>query len=346
MFSRVALIVFGCAAPAAAIAASFPINMRMGDTGIYVASLQQVLNASQDTQVAATGPGSPGQETAYFGQKTFEAVKKFQAKYYNEVLAPGGLTSPTGFVGPATRAQLEKVSASPAGTSSISSIPNYTPAKPVSAPAPVVSSTDVYDSGLKKLPSVDESNELYIAGVKREMKAYGQSDDEIAAVEREIRKIIPDAQKTLDKFYEQEQEFFKSMKQAKIDSPVMDAIKTSLSTVRTFFVGETAHASALGLPVGGWVATLVPVCTCTPLITQMLVFLPGPNFTTSNMNLDYAFGTMTFNWHNLPLPGIGTVADYAPITPSCWIYVGTACIPVPSRGLLTPLAGSSLLPTH
>lgn len=337
-FARVALIVLGCAAPAAAIAASFPINMRMGDTGIYVASLQQVLNASPDTQVALTGPGSPGQETAYFGQKTFDAVKRFQTKYYAEVLAPGGLVAPTGFVGPATRAQLEKVSAaSPSGAAS--SVPSYTapqaasstatPAAAATAPGPVV------------LPSMEERVELYIADIKKGLKDRGESEDTIAAVEKEIRAIAPKAQETLDKFYEQEQEFYKK-RQAEAGGPVMALIKDSLSALRSVFVPQTARA-ALGLPFGGYVATVIPVCTCTPAVTQMFVFLPTVHITT-NLTLDYVFGTQAFNWHNLPVPGIATTGLYEPITPTCWIGIPPKCVPLPSRGLITPISGSSLTP--
>ena len=332
-----ALIVMGVLAPVAVLAYSFPANMRMGDSGIYVATLQQVLNASPDTQVAVVGPGSPGQETAYFGQKTFEAVKKFQTKYYAEVLAPGGLTAPTGFVGPATRAQLEKLSAVAVGGAT-SSVASYTPT--ISSPTSVVPQ-DTSATAAFKMPSLDERIEMYIADVKKGLEDRGESKEMIAAIEKEIRKITPDTQKTLDKFYEQEKEFFKK-KQAEADGPVMAFFKTSLSTISTFFVGETAQA-ALGLPFGGYVATVIPVCTCTPVVTQMFVFLPQVHLTT-NLTLDYVFGTEAFNWHNLPLPGIATKGIYEPITPSCWIFVGKACVPIPSRGLITPVTGSSLTP--
>jgi hypothetical protein len=82
-------------------------NLRMGMTNSQVMLVQQILNRNGFV-IAASGGGSIGQETNYFGSLTREAVKKFQCA---KGLVCEGNEATTGYgrVGPNTRALLNSL---------------------------------------------------------------------------------------------------------------------------------------------------------------------------------------------------------------------------------------------
>ncbi len=86
------------------VAMTFTMNHKMGDRGGEVMNIQKFLNAN-GFQVAASGPGSAGMETSYFGPATKAAVIRFQNAYASEILAPVGLSTGTGYWGNSTRAK-------------------------------------------------------------------------------------------------------------------------------------------------------------------------------------------------------------------------------------------------
>lgn len=84
-------------------------SLKTGTTGADVMKLQQFLNADAETRVSASGVGSVGMETEYFGPATAAAVSKFQVKYRSDVLSPSGLVNPTGFFGPGSMAKANMI---------------------------------------------------------------------------------------------------------------------------------------------------------------------------------------------------------------------------------------------
>jgi peptidoglycan hydrolase-like protein with peptidoglycan-binding domain len=77
--------------------------LQLQDHGADVQALQEFLN-THGALVAASGSGSPGSETDYFGSLTYQALIRFQSAHAAEILAPLGLSQGTGFFGAATRA--------------------------------------------------------------------------------------------------------------------------------------------------------------------------------------------------------------------------------------------------
>jgi len=74
--------------------ASFTRNLALGSTGADAKSLQVWLNA-HGYPIVASGPGSLGNETDYFGPATRSALAAFQAK--------NGISPASGYFGPITR---------------------------------------------------------------------------------------------------------------------------------------------------------------------------------------------------------------------------------------------------
>jgi hypothetical protein len=87
-------------------------DLAVGATGADVMKLQQSLNADVDTRVAASGVGSVGMETEYFGPATAAAVSKFQVKYRADILSPANLVNPTGYFGASSRAKMNSICSS------------------------------------------------------------------------------------------------------------------------------------------------------------------------------------------------------------------------------------------
>jgi len=113
--------------PLFAGASSLPRTLYLGMSGEDVRTLQVFLNSNPDTNIAEVGPGSPGNETSYFGFATKNAVMKFQKKYSNDVLKPIGLTEPTGILGPLSRIKISTLDQSSLKSSARAGTPTSFP---------------------------------------------------------------------------------------------------------------------------------------------------------------------------------------------------------------------------
>jgi hypothetical protein len=101
----------GCAPAANQLLATnyqFTRNLTLGSTGSDVKALQQFLNSKGFT-VAASGNGSPGHESTYYGPATASAVSRFQVAHTSAILVPYGLTNGTGNFGSATIKEVESL---------------------------------------------------------------------------------------------------------------------------------------------------------------------------------------------------------------------------------------------
>ncbi len=74
---------------------TFDTNLGIGASGVDVSALRQVLGLERESLTGEV-----------FDEVLASAVSEFQLEYRSEILTPAGLTAPTGYVGPRTRAKL------------------------------------------------------------------------------------------------------------------------------------------------------------------------------------------------------------------------------------------------
>ncbi len=106
-----AFLFFSAALPTRA---DFMRDLTLGSIGADVQELQQFLN-SHGAQIAASGAGSSGNESTYFGSLTKSALSKWQAA--------NGVSPASGYFGPITRAKIASMGGSTGtGSTGISSL--------------------------------------------------------------------------------------------------------------------------------------------------------------------------------------------------------------------------------
>lgn len=142
-------------------------NLQQGASGDDVKKLQQFLNSSSDTTVAASGAGSVGNESTFFGPATRAAVIKFQNKYAAEVLAPVGLSAGTGYFGASSRAKANSL---------CSSAPTPTPTPTPGTPPPATGSALIVGSAAQPTNSIAPLNAARIPFTRFTVTAGSDGD--------------------------------------------------------------------------------------------------------------------------------------------------------------------------
>ncbi len=333
-------------------------NLKVGMTGNDVRVLQVLLNKEKITQIAAIGPGAPGFETTYFGEKTRDAVMRFQGHYASEVLFPLGLNTGNGFVGAYSRSKLLKI-CSPVVSHEeppppvLLNAPTSTPAVSSQTPITVIHSTST--PSVSKLPFTPLSPNMKIPQgvnpnsinleyslelIRQDGKKHGISDDKI---EQEIGAIREVAATTTDLA----KEFFAKQKFTTTNTKLEDLTGAPVSLGAFFLKGlsflglGTSAEASLGTPFGGLISFVFP-CTCTGGTVWGTVIAP-PLPPTYPVRLDVTIGTQLYLNYNIPLEGIYMLGFYEPGVQACYMYFGVTCAPIPSYGWVTPFVGSSLL---
>lgn len=317
--------------------------LTLGDSNEDVILLQIELNQSPDTRIAESGPGSPGNETGYFGAKTLDAVKRFQAKYAADVLLPLGLAQPTGFVGEATLKKLRSLSAS-AGDGGGASQAASSQAVSV-APAPTAASSSPAAAAAAALPwtadmqvpaGVEPNSinlEYAIAQIKELGKQQGRSSADLLAMESAIR---TEAATTTDL----RKAFFAGadLKAARESPPALDAFSSAVqrALISLGFVRVAQAAGLPGVPFGGALLYALP-CSCAPGNWLLTIQPLPPSFATE---LSYTSGSQLFASYNIPAT-THLLGYYAAGTLGCWYIVPHGCAPYPSWGHIMPFVGSS-----
>ena len=141
------------AAPAASTSVStasmskctFTRPLKVGSKGDDVMCLQETLNA-EGYQIAASGPGSPGNETTYFGGLTRAAVAKWQAAT--------GVSPAVGYFGPLSQAKYNSMVA--VMTPAPAPAPAPAPVLGGQAPAPAPVAVGPAGSGVTVTAAVDQ----------------------------------------------------------------------------------------------------------------------------------------------------------------------------------------------
>lgn len=308
------------------------MNLSLASRGPQVTALQQLLNRDPDTQIASAGPGSPGNETSYFGSLTKSAVIRFQEKYASEILTPSGLTQGNGFVGFYSRKKLSELSlvVTYTGSAAAPVAPAVTPPSamsvPPSTPSPILSLAP-QNPNLKNI-------ETFLNAIDSVAARQGLSAASIGAIKQQVLK---DVATTTDL-----RAAFLNIVQKQSSSTALNDSSSSglLATIQKAFekVFGLQHArAATGTPFGG---ALLFSFFCTQSATWLITLEPLPPSYAAL--LTYVPFSQAYLSYNIPAtPWL--LGEYEPGAGVCVAGVCPACTTIPSEGMMSSKTGSAPL---
>ncbi|MBI4134777.1 MAG: peptidoglycan-binding protein [Candidatus Sungbacteria bacterium] len=157
---------------------SFTRSLTVGSRGDDVKCLQQYLNAS-GYQVSASGAGSAGSETTYFGPATRAAVGKWQAG--------NGVSPAAGYFGPLSQAKYNSlVAGAPSPT------PSPTPT-PTPAPTPAGSGLTVASAGAQPAETLAPESAARMPFIRLTLTASNDGDVTVKSITVKREGLADDA---------------------------------------------------------------------------------------------------------------------------------------------------------
>ena len=338
VLSRVALLSLFLV-PSSLFAAEFTRTLIPGMRGKDVRALQQFLNTNNETRVAETGAGSPGNETDYFGSATKRALIKFQEKYRSDILVPTNLTRGTGIFGERTRAKVVAVKTIAQKTAVSPNLPAISTTGTTTAPSQQNPDKVTPAGGNPNLTNLEYS----ISEIKKIGKIQGVNDAELAAVESSIREVMATSTDLTKQFLETANISRKHAAKHFPSPRVTLSIKNIVASFLTRLgIAKTAHAIVVApSPFGGTLVGAIP-CTCSPDVWLLTMKPLPPTYATV---LSYVGGTQLFAFYSagaLPHTAQSFLGFYVGGLQSCWMATATPCAPVPNWGTISSHVGSSL----
>lgn len=307
----------------------FSRNLQVGSSGEDVRQLQIYLNSDPVTQIYSSGTGSKGLESTYFGFLTKDAVVRFQDKYKTMILTPNGLTKGTGYVGLATRNEINRQIAS-----------KNTIANPISiaTTTTVPKKVELTATGPTKVPPSQANNpnfqnyDLFLAALDKRAAQLGMSATDLQNFKAAATEILATTTNLRQKFYNEMQK--QAVLEIENGSMFGQIAFKVLQKLEKTLAPKTANAYSYR-DFGGKLIFPFP-CTCSYNWAVIMTPMDPDNV----FMLTYWPYTQSYSAFNMPYAS-QFLGKYDPSQGSCSIYYGYGCASFYTEGTITSTVGSS-----